>query len=137
VDAVFLIGRIVFPLLFVGSAFGHLTKTAAMAEYAQYRGVPAARLSVLVTGAQLLIGGLSVALGVWGDLGALLLLLFLVPTAFLMHAFWKESDPQAKATEQAQFMKNISLAGAALVLFVVFASGHFGLTLTDPLIRLS
>jgi uncharacterized membrane protein YphA (DoxX/SURF4 family) len=135
-DAVFLIGRIVFALLFLGSALGHLTKTSTMAEYASYRGVPVPRLSVLVTGVQLLVGGVSVALGIWGDVGSLLLLIFLVPTAFLMHAFWRESDPQAKATEQAQFMKNVSLAGAALVLFVVFSSGQFGLTLTDPLITL-
>ncbi len=74
---------------------------------------------------------------VWGDLGSLLLLIFLVPTAFLMHAFWKESDPQAKATEQTHFMKNLGLAGAAIMFFVAFSSGHFGLTVTDPLITLS
>jgi putative oxidoreductase len=32
-------------------------------------------------------------------LGALLLVVFLVPTAVLMHGFWKESDPQAHQME--------------------------------------
>jgi uncharacterized membrane protein YphA (DoxX/SURF4 family) len=62
-----------------------------MTGYAQSRGVPAARAAVLLGGLLLLLGGLSVLLGVWADLGALLLLVFLVPTAVLMHGFWKES----------------------------------------------
>jgi putative oxidoreductase len=44
-----------------------------------------------------------VALGLWPDLGALILFLFLVPTAFLIHPFWKESESRNRAMEQVQF----------------------------------
>lgn len=138
VDVLVLIGRIFFAPLFLTSALGHLTQSEAMAQYAQFKGVPAARLSVIASGVLLLVGGLSVLLGVWADLGALLLVVFLVPTALLMHNFWKETDPQAKQTEMISFNKDISLAGAAIMLFALFSYvGHdLGLTLTGPLFSL-
>ncbi|WP_330181830.1 DoxX family protein [Nocardia sp. NBC_01503] len=137
-DVLVLIGRILFVLLFLSSGVGHLTQADAMAQYAQFKGVPAAKLSVMGSGVLLVLGGLSVLLGIWADLGALLLFIFLLPTAFLMHAFWKEADPQTKQTEMISFNKDLSLAGAALMLFAFFAYvGHdLGLTLTGPLFSL-
>lgn len=137
-DVLVLIGRIFFAILFLGSAFGHLTQTTAMAGYAESRGVPLAKLAVPATGVQLLIGGLMVLLGVWADLGALLLVVFLVPTAVLMHPFWKETDAQSKQMEQVHFMKDMGLAGAALMLFAFFAHvDDLGLTVTGPLFSLN
>lgn len=133
-DVVILIGRILFAAVFLGSAYGHLTQTKSMAEYATARGVPAASAAVAGGGVLLLLGGLSVLLGVWADLGALLLVLFLAPTALLMHGFWGETDAQAKQMEQIQFMKDMALAGAALMLFAFVAGTEdLGLMITGPL----
>lgn len=134
-DVVALIGRILFAALFLGSAFGHLTQSEAMAGYASSRGVPQARLAVLGSGVLILVGGLLVLLGIWLDLGALLLVVFLVPTAVLMHAFWKETDPMAKQTEMVAFQKDIALAGAALIIFALYSgySADLGITITGPL----
>lgn len=131
-DIVVLVGRILFGALFIGSAMGHLTKTAEMAQYATSRGVPMATLLTPLTGVQLALGGLSVILGVWGDLGALVLVAFLLPTAVLMHGFWKETDPMSKQMEMVQFNKDVALAGGALAYLWVFAE-DVGLTLTGPL----
>jgi uncharacterized membrane protein YphA (DoxX/SURF4 family) len=131
-DVVFLIGRLLFGALFLGASLAHLTKTSAMAGYAASRGVPMATPATLVTGVQILVGGVSVVLGVWGDLGALLLAAFLIPTAILMHGFWREDDPMAKQMEMTQFNKDIALAGASLAFFWVFRADP-GLTLTGPL----
>lgn len=131
-DVVFLIARILFCFLFLSSAVGHLTKTDAMAGYTRSRGVPAAQQAVLVSGLLILVGALLVLLGVWGDLGALLLVVFLAPTAVLMHGFWRETEPMAKQMETVQFNKDTALAGAALAFFVVFHAG-IGLTITGPL----
>ena len=138
-DALVLIGRIVFSALFLFSAVGHFTQTAGMTGYAQARGVPAAKFAVLAGGVLLGLGGLSVLLGIWHDLGALLLVLFLVPTALLMHAFWKESDPQNRQLEMISFLKDLALAGAAFTLFALFAyvGDDLGLTITGPLFDLS
>jgi uncharacterized membrane protein YphA (DoxX/SURF4 family) len=131
-DWVFLIARIVFAYLFLGSAVAHLTKTADMGGYAATKGIPAAKVMVLVTGVQILVGGLSVLLGVWGDLGSLLLVLFLLGTAFLMHPFWKETEPMGRQMEMVHFNKDLALAGAALAFFWVFQNG-VDLTITDGL----
>lgn len=134
-DILVLIGRILFVLLFLGSAFNHLSQSKAMAGYVESKDLPSAGNMVLGSGLLMLLGAISVAFGIWADLGALLLVIFLVPTAFLMHAFWKESDPAARQNEMTQFLKDLSLAGAALALLGLFAkAGHdLGLTITGPL----
>jgi putative oxidoreductase len=133
-DVIVLIGRILFAALFIGSAFGHLSQSAGMAAYATSKGVPAARPMVILSGLLILFGGLSVLLGVWPDLGALALVVFLVPTAVMMHPFWKEADPQARQGEMVHFQKDLALAGAALMLFAFFAyvGDDLGLTITGP-----
>lgn len=134
-DIVLLAGRIFFAALFIGSAIGHLTKREAMAAYGKQMGLPAADLMVPLTGIQILAGALMVLFGIWADAGALLLALFLLPTAFVMHAFWKIDDPQAKQGEMVHFQKNLSLFGASLIAFYLFQ--QFGdsldLMITGPL----
>ncbi len=133
-DVLVLIGRVLFVVLFFGSAFGHFTQTDEMTAYARTRGLPQPRIAVLVGGVVLAVGGLSVLLGVWADLGALLLVIMLVPTAFLMHQFWKETDREAKQGEMIHFNKDLALAGASLMLFAFFAHvDELGLTITGPL----
>jgi putative oxidoreductase len=137
VDVVALIGRILFAGLFLASSFGHLTQSEAMAGYAGSKGVPQPKLAVLGSGVLMLVGILMILFGVWADLGALLIVLFLVPTAVLMHAFWRETDGQARQQEQVQFLKDIALAGAALLMFALFvkAGDSLGLTITGPLFK--
>ena len=118
-SAVLIIGRILFAFIFINSGYSHFKNLASMTGYAQYKKVPAAKLSVIVTGVMVLLGGLSILLGTYADLGALLLVVFLIPTALLMHNFWTVEDPMAKAGDAAQFFKNIALAGAALILFAI------------------
>ena len=136
-DILLVIGRVLFALLFINSGIAHLTKLEAMTGYAQFKKVPAAKLSVIVTGLMLVIGGLYVALGVYADLGGLLLAIFLVLSAFKMHNFWTLQDPQAKQGETVNFFKNLSLAGAALIIFVLVGSGvDFGPSITEGFFNL-
>ena len=126
-SAILLIGRILFALLFINSGINHFTKLEAMTGYAKYKKLPAAKLGVLVSGLMILLGGLYIVLGFYADLGALLIAIFLIPTAFLMHNFWKETDPTAKQNETIAFFKDLALAGASLVMFAVLHAGaNFG-----------
>ena len=130
-NAVLVIGRVLFALIFISSGVSHLTKLEAMTGYAQYKKVPAAKLSVILSGLMILVGGLYIAFGVYADLGALLIALFLIPTSFLMHAFWKETDPTAKMNETIGFFKDLSLAGAALIIYALVAGGaELGINIT-------
>lgn len=134
-DVIVLIGRILFVAVFLGAGVGHLTQTRDTADYASSRGVPNAVFLVQLSGVQMLAGGLMVLLGIWMDLGFLLLAAFLVPAAVLVHAFWKETDPVQVNVERSQFMKNIALTGACLIMFALVArlGPDLGLTITEPL----
>jgi putative oxidoreductase len=122
-DIVLLVGRILFALIFINSGIAHFTKNAAMTGYAQYKKVPLAKLSVYVTGVMILLGGVYIALGFFADLGALLLAAFLIPAAVIFDAFWKETDATAKQTATIGFFKNLSLAGASLIIFALLHNG--------------
>ena len=133
-DVLFLIGRILFGMLFVSSGLtAHMGRQGV--EYAKAYGAPAPQLMVPLSGVVIIAGGAMVVLGIWGDLGALLVGAFVASIAPIMHAFWKEQDPQMKAIQQAQFGKNLALAGAALFLFYAYnqLQGDAGLSITDPL----
>ncbi len=131
-NTVLVIGRVLFALIFINSGIAHLTKLEAMTGYAKYKKVPAAKLSVIVSGLMILVGGLYIALGIYADLGALLIAIFLIPAAVLMHAFWKETDATAKQNESIGFFKDLALAGAALIIFALVATGtDFGTHITE------
>lgn len=116
-SALLLVGRVVFSFFFIYSGFNHLTKLKSSSQYAASSGVPAPKLSVAVSGLMLIAGGASILLGIYPRWGALLLIAFLLPSAFLMHKFWGVADPMVAANQAAQFWKNIALAGAALMIY--------------------
>ena len=133
-DILLVIGRVLFAAIFIASGIAHFTKADDMAAYANHKGAPGGKLGVQLSGVLALLGGLSIALGVWADLGALLLIAFLVPVSFYMHAFWKETDPMAAQAENASFMKNVALIGAAIIIFVVVNQAQaLDAALTSPL----
>lgn len=113
-----LVGRILFTMIFISSGINHFTKLGPMAAYAGSRRVPMPKVTVPITGLIALVGGVLVLLGWHRFIGAGLLALFLLLTAFLMHNFWIDTDPMRKQTEMVQFMKNIALTGAALFIMV-------------------
>jgi uncharacterized membrane protein YphA (DoxX/SURF4 family) len=135
-DVVFLGARILFVLVFIFSgATVHLLQRRQGIQYAQMYGVPMAEIGVPLTGIMAVVGGALVALGVWGDLGALLIAAFLVLITPLMHAFWRETDPMQKQSQMSNFIKNVGLLGGALALFYAWnqLQGDAGLSITDPL----
>jgi putative oxidoreductase len=123
-------------LLFIQSGTTvHLLKRQMGIEYARGYGVPAPELTVPLTGVMAVAGGLMVILGLWGDLGALILVAFLLPVTWYMHGFWRETDPMQRLSQMTHFSKNVALLGGALILFYVWnqLQGDAGLSLTDPL----
>ncbi|HLM09151.1 MAG TPA: DoxX family protein [Thermoleophilaceae bacterium] len=134
-DVIALIGRILFVIMFLNSGVKHLRQREGLVAYARSAGGPAPELMVPLTGVMLLAGGALVALGLWPDLGALLLVAFLLPTAYYMHGFWRVEDPQMRTMQETHFWKNVSLAGASLLLFALFVEcgDQLGLMAGGPL----
>lgn len=134
-DFLVLIGRILFAVLFLTSGYNHVANREAMSGYASSKGVPSALFFVVASGVWIIVGSLLVLLGLWADLGALMLVVFLIATAFLFHPYWRESDPGTRLNEMNHFLKDIGLAGAGVAMFgmVVQLDDEFGLALTGPL----
>ena len=65
-------------------------------------------------GAQILAAA-ALATGRAPRLSAAVLAASLVPTTLAGHAFWDETDPQAKAAQRLQFFKNTSVLGGLLL----------------------
>ena len=115
-EIIYLIGRILFAAIFVSGGYGHLTKSKQMGSYAKSMAVPAAELMTIISGIMILVGGILVVFNFYVFYGALLIFLFLIPTSFMMHAFWKLQDAGMKQVQQIMFMKNMSMAGACLMI---------------------
>ena len=134
-DVIILIGRILFGGFFLMSGINHFAKLEAMTGYAKYKKLPAPKLGVLLSGLMLVLGGIYIILGFYTDLGLLLIAIFLVLAAVIFHNFWAETDATAKQNEMLGFMKDIALAGGALILFALVikhgAELDFGWVISD------
>ena len=112
-----LLGRIMLSLIFLMSAVGNkIPQFNQVAEYMSSEGVPAAKLMLAGAIAFLLLGSLSIILGFKARIGATLLLIFLLLATYFFHDFWTYEDAQAKQQQMIQFMKNMALMGAMLMI---------------------
>jgi len=123
----FLIGRIILGLYYLMMAMNHFTKMEMMAGYAGSKGVPAPKLAVAGTGLLLGLGGLSILLGFLPTIGVALIIVFLLPTTFMMHNFWTIEDEMAKMGDMVNFMKNWALIGSTLMFLAIPQPWAFGL----------
>lgn len=110
----FLLGRVLFGGVLAFTGLNHFLDVDAMAGYAEFKGLPAPRASVLLSGGLLIFGGLSLIAGVFPAVGAGALAVFLVVSGVAMHDFWAVEGEDAQ-TELTQFLKNLYGAGGALV----------------------
>lgn len=118
-DILWLLGRIMFSSMFIFSAIGHLKDLEHTAKMAASAGAPFPKLLSFLASLLALLGGLSVAFGYRVEIGAVLLLLFLLPVTFMVHRFWEQSEPMQATNHLAHFMKNIGLIGG--ILFILYS----------------
>ena len=116
---VLLIGRIILGGYFLYAGIHHFTSLEYMAGYAKMKGTPAPKAAVAGSGVLLILGGLSLLLGVLPMIGCILLLIFLAGVSPMMHDFWRVQDPQQRMGEMINFMKNLALAGAILMILAM------------------
>ena len=111
----FMIGRILIGGFFIIAGVNHFARLNMMSGYAKMKGTPAPSLAVMISGLLLLLGGLSLLLGFHPTIGVILLVIFLLPTTFMIHNFWAVQDPQAKMNDLVNFEKNIAILGLLLM----------------------
>jgi uncharacterized membrane protein YphA (DoxX/SURF4 family) len=121
-DYLLLIGRILFGAFFVFAGYGHFANAEGLIGGARAGGVFWAPFFVYLTGIMLILGGGFVIFNFLPRAGLALILLFLIPAAFIMHDFWTFSDPDVAAAQLSSFLRNMSLSGAALMLWPLWGA---------------
>lgn len=118
------LGRFLFTLIFLPTIVTHFSSDTI--QYAASAGVPIPQFLVPLSGVIAFLGGISILLGYKARIGACLLIVFLIPVTLFMHHFWTFQDPNMHQMQKINFMKNISMIGAAL-LISYFGSGPYSL----------
>lgn len=116
-NGTFLAGRILLSLIFLNSGIGKIFTFAKTAGFMASKGMPMA--NVLLVGAIVfeIVGALMIILGYKARVGAVLLIVFLIPTTFIFHNFWAIADVAKRTPEMISFMKNITIMGGLLIVF--------------------
>lgn len=110
-------GRASLAAIFLLSAVGNkIPNFDKVAEVMGQVTMPAPRLMLIGAIAFLLVGGASVVLGLYARFGAALLLVFLALATYYFHSFWRLEDTQAQQEQMIQFLKNLSMSGAMLLI---------------------
>ncbi len=103
------IARVLLCLVFVNAVIGKLMGFGAVAGVIAAKGLPLAPLLLVAAMALMAVGSALVISGWKAWLGAVLLLLFLVPTTLIFH-----SDV-ADTMQRIQLLKNLAIMGGLLL----------------------
>jgi putative oxidoreductase len=109
------LARPLLASMFVTGGFDALRNPGGRVDAARAAGLSEPEKLVQVNAATQLVGGLALATGRLPRLSALALAGTLVPTTWVGHAFWQETDPQTRKGQQIHFLKNVSMLGGLLL----------------------
>lgn len=114
--AIPLAGRILFSSYFLAMGMSHLINFREHAAFLDEKGVPLAKAATILTIVMMLAGGTLVLCNWHREVGGILLFGIIFPAPFFLHHFWRETEASPRLSEFAHFIKDLSLAGAALLL---------------------
>ncbi|MGE3149875.1 MAG: DoxX family protein [Pseudorhodoplanes sp.] len=132
----FTVGRVALVLIFIvsgalklmdisGTAAFIATKVSIPAAGADLAtqietalGMPWSKLLAIVVGLVEVLGGVMIVFNIGTRFAAIVLILFTLTATFYFHDFWNMAD-MAKVDNANHAMKNLSLVGGLLILFVL------------------
>jgi putative oxidoreductase len=109
------IARPLLATMFITGGADTLRNPGPRPAQAEKMGLQNPEKLVKINGITQLVGGLTLATGRLPRLSALALAGSLVPTTYVGHPFWTEKDKGARAQQQIQFFKNLSMLGGLLL----------------------
>jgi len=131
--AFYVLGRILFAILFVVSGVYKLSDISGMAQmvsahvpipeqFSTYTTqieattkLPIAQLMVIASGTLEVLGGLLIALNFGARVISALLVLFVIATIFYFHDFWNMTGTE-RVTNLFEALKNLSIIGALFMI---------------------
>ena len=105
-----LIGRILLILIFLNSGIGKIGNFEGTAQYMAKFGMPYTSFFLFGAIVLELLGSVTIMLGYFTRFGALLLIIFLIPTTLIFHTNFVDS------MQKIHFMKNVNMLGGCLIL---------------------
>ncbi|MGA7673908.1 MAG: DoxX family membrane protein [Rhizomicrobium sp.] len=112
-----LVGRLVLVWFFFSQVLQYGGDWNATISLMRFAGIPAAALLLLVALMLIVLGSLSLLLGLSARHGAMLLFAVTIIATVLMHAFWQINDnPSARQADFELFSRNVAIAGGLLLL---------------------
>ncbi len=115
----------IFLLAAVGNKIPNFNQVAGVMSDV---GIPAPKLMLVGAIVFLIAGSFSIILGYKSRIGATLLLIFLILATYYFHHFWNISDPKQQQEQMIEFLKNLGLMGAMLL---IIANGTGPLSLDN------
>jgi putative oxidoreductase len=130
-DTIALIARILLVLPFLRSGLSKIIDFNGTADFMRAEGMPLVPLFLVGAIVLEVVGGLFVAAGYRARLGALALIVFLIPTTLIFHDFWTFTG-QAAEMQKGAFITNLALLGG-LSMVAAFGSGLISVDAKTPL----
>jgi putative oxidoreductase len=115
-----LIGRILLVLIILQSGVGKIENFEGTAQYMAKAGMPYTTFFLLGAIFLELVGSITIILGFLTRVGALMLLVFLIPTTLIFHGNFADHG------QMIHFMKNVSMFGGCLFLLAT-GPGRFSI----------
>jgi putative oxidoreductase len=109
------IARILIAAIFVAGGATKLMHIATTQSQIAGAGIPMPQVATWVAVAIELLGGICLILGFHTRIVAWIMFLYLIPVTLTFHNFWVASGA-ARQMQQANFMKNLAIMGALLLL---------------------
>ncbi len=115
-----LLGRIFLVAIFVMSGFHKITDPQGTQQYMAAMGMPMTGFFLIGAIFLELAGAASLLLGYWTRVGALLLIIFMIPTTLIFHTNFSDQ------VQFIMFMKNLAMMGGLLTV-LAFGPGRLSL----------
>ena len=114
----FALSRVLVPVIFLLNGLGVVSQAQAVRDLLSH-GTPASLVPFLMLSARTLevVAGFCFAFGIYPREAALELLVFMVPSTFVAHDFWKAAGTAAYTPQLLNFLKNTAIVGG--LLFIV------------------
>ncbi|MEH2688319.1 DoxX family protein [Bradyrhizobium diazoefficiens] len=123
-DSLILIGRVLLAWVFVGSAYGAISDFSGSVGYFRSLHLPAPELFTMTNIALEVLISVGLILGIGTRYCAILTFVFVVAATAIAHRYWEYPAGAQQIGQYNHFLKNISIMGGAMLIFVTGA-GRF------------
>ena len=113
------LGHLLLAAIFISGGADTFLHPQPRASKVAKAGIPEeqAEPAAILNGAAMVLGGTALALNIAPKLAATVLAATLIPTTFVGHPFWQETNPANRANQQIHFLKNVAALGGLLLVF--------------------